>query len=552
MRAAQDQRTIKRSDTGTIGTRGAGSFVRREPARLRRGGQGRPDVSGAGWHGARWTSVCVLASVLALAAAADAADQPQWGERYTRNMISAETGLPDSFDPATGKNIKWIAHLGGETHGTPVVAGGKVLVGTNNGDPRDGRHQGDRGVLMCFDEKDGKFLWQLVVPKIGGDPYLDWPSGGICSPPSVEGDRVYALSNRYEVMCLDLAGQANGNDGPYLDEGRHMAGRSGGAMAVTPIDADILWIFDLIKDAGIYPHDAAHASVLIDGPFLYVNTSNGVDNTHRKIRAPDAPALVVLEKATGRLVARDQEHLSPRTVHCTWSTPAMGEVNGRRLIFFGGPDGVVYAFEALKTMPPAGEVAKLNCVWRFDCDPEGVKENIHQYMGNRRQSASNIKGTPVFYKNRVYVAAGGDIWWGKELAWLKCIDASKTGDVTKTAEAWSYPVNLHCCATPSIAGGLVFITDLGRTIHCVDAETGKPCWTHKCRGEFWGSTLVADGKVYAGSRRGDFCILAADKEKKVLSSIDLDSPISSTPVAANGTIYISTQTRLYAVKKAAP
>jgi outer membrane protein assembly factor BamB len=63
---------------------------------------------------------------------------------------------------------------------------------------------------------------------------------------------------------------------------------------------------------------------------------------------------------------------------------------------------------------------------------------------------------------------------------------------------------------------------------------------------------VADGKVYAGSRRGDFCILAADKEKKVLSSIDLDSPISSTPVAANGTIYISTQTRLYAAKKTAP
>jgi outer membrane protein assembly factor BamB len=512
---------------------------------LPRGGSGDPPRSVPAW------AATALLLLLALAAAAPAADQPQWGRFHTRNMVSDEKGLPDTFDPATGRGIKWVADVGTETHDTPVVAGGKVLIGTNNYRPRDPRHDGDRGVLMCFNESDGAFAWQLVVPKLTYDIYWDWTGCGMCSPPSVEGDRIYTVTNRGEVVCLTLAGQAGGNQGPYLDEGKHMAPPGKPPMEVTKLDADIVWLYDMVGDLGIRQHDAACGSILIDGPLLYVNTSNGVDNTHRVIRSPDAPSLVVIEKATGRLVGRDDLKLGDRIVHCTWSSPTMAEVGGRKLVVFGGGDGTVYAFEALAAVPPAGKVEILKKVWWFDCDPAAPKENTHTYMGNRKESPSNIKGTAVFYKNRVYVTAGGDIWWGKNECWLKCIDATKTGDVTKTAEIWSAPLNKHGCATPSIANGLVFVTDLGKTIHCIDAETGQTYWTHEAKGEFWASTLVADGKVYAGSRRGDFTILAADKEKKVLCTVLLDSAISATPVAANGVLYITTQNKLYAVRKKA-
>src|SRR5436853_7442573 len=88
-----------------------------------------------------------------------ASDQPQWGEAWSRNMVSNEKNLPAAFDPKSGKNIKWSARLGTETHSTPIVAGGRVDIGTNNGQPRDPKHQGDRGVLMCFNESNGQFLW---------------------------------------------------------------------------------------------------------------------------------------------------------------------------------------------------------------------------------------------------------------------------------------------------------------------------------------------------------------------------------------------------------
>ena len=522
----------------------------------------------------------LLAGLVPWAAVACAADQPQWGQRHTRNMVSDEKGLAERFDPRTGLNIRWSVELGTETYSTPIVASGRVFIGTNNARPRDKQHKGDCGVLMCFDEKDGRFCWQLVVPKLGPSPYLDWPRTGLVSPVTVEGDRVYVLSNRNEVMCLDPAGMTNGNDGPYQDEGKHMGLPDGPPQPVNPTDADILWLFDINKELGVHQHDAAHASILIHGQYLYVNTSNGTEDLHKYIVSPDAPSLIVLDKTSGRLVAHDNERMAPRTIHCTWSSPSAGVVGDRTLIFFGGGDGVCYAFEALPPSPAvdhppvttAGHVNKpdisrqdhaslpvgsanptyLKKVWSFDCDPSAPKENIHRYQDNRQEGPSNITGMPVFYKNRVYVEAGGDVWHGKRQAWLKCIDATQTGDVTRTGQIWSYALEHHCMSTPAIHDGLVFIGDDKGRFHCVDAETGRPYWVQDTGGEIWASPLVADGKVYVGNRAGEFWVLAAAKEKKVIASIEMDGPIHGTVTAANGVLYVATMRRLYAIQASRP
>ena len=491
------------------------------------------------------------------------ADQPQWGEAWSRNMISKERGLPAEFDPKTGRNIKWVAKLGNETHSTPVVANGRVYIGTNNSDPRDPNHQGDRGVLMCFEESTGKLLWQLVVPKREEDRYHDWPNAGISSPATVEGDRVYIVSSRGEVMCLDARGMANGNDGPFKDEGAHMVQKpmaeytnripildsKGLVMKPGPLDADILWLFDLTKDAGIWSHDAAHSSILIHGDHLYLNSGTGVDNTHRKIRTPDAPSLVVFDKRTGAYLARDDERIAPNIFHCTWSSPSLGVVNGKPLIFFCGGNGVVYGFEPLATnSSPSGTTPeKLRKIFQFDFDPGGPKSEVHRYTTNRREGPSNIFGMPVFLDGKLYVAGGGDIFWGKNAAWLKCIDATKGGDITRTGEVWSYALEKHVMSTPAVFNGLIFIADIGRKMHCVDAATGQALWTHDIKGDAWASPYVADGKVYLGTRSGNFYVWAAAREKTVLNEMELKMPISATATAANGVLYIATMQNLYAI-----
>lgn len=486
-----------------------------------------------------------------------AADQAQWGQAWSRNPVSEERGLPATFDPGSGRHLKWTARLGSETHSTPVVAGGRVLIGTNNEDPRDPRHQGDRSVLMCFNEADGAFLWQLVVPKLTQSIYWDWPKSGICSTPTVEGDRVYVVSNRGEVLCLDLAGLANGNDGPFQDEARHAVPVGEAPVPVSPKDADILWSFDMIAACGVRQHDQAHSSILIHGDHLFINTSNGVDDTHKEIHAPDAPSLIVLDKRTGKLLARDGEHIGPRIFHSTWSSPALAQLNGRTVVVFCGGDGVIYAFEPLAPAAEAGNsgegngdapVATLKKVWQFDCDPAAPKRDVHRYLRNRKEGPSNILSMPVFHDGRLYVTVGGDLWWGKYEAWLKCIRMSGSGDVTRTAEIWSLPLDRHSMSTPAIADGLVYAADCRGNLYCVEAETGQTRWSHKMMGSYWASPLVADGKMFIGTRSGKFHTLAAGREKKILAEIDLDSKISASAIAANGVLYLATMDRLYAVQ----
>ena len=85
-----------------------------------------------------------------------------WGGTPVRNMVSDMRGLPVAWDIQTKRNVRWMAPLGSQSYGNPVVSGGKVFVGTNNEGLRDPKQPGDRGVLMAFSEKDGSFLWQIT------------------------------------------------------------------------------------------------------------------------------------------------------------------------------------------------------------------------------------------------------------------------------------------------------------------------------------------------------------------------------------------------------
>ena len=146
-----------------------------------------------------------------------------------------------------------------------MVAGGKVFIGTNNENPRDPQHQGDRSILLCFDEKTGEFLWQLVVPKLASGKVNDWENLGLLSSPCVEGNRVYLVTSRCEVLCLDIEGMANGNDGPFKDEAQYVVGPGKPKAKIGPKDADIIWRYDMMDELGVFPHNASNCSVLIVG-----------------------------------------------------------------------------------------------------------------------------------------------------------------------------------------------------------------------------------------------------------------------------------------------
>ena len=220
--------------------------------------------------------LCLAVSLcLLLASDPGTGDWPMWGGTPDRNMVSSMTGIPTSWDIESNKNVKWVGKLGSQTYGNPVVAGGQVYVGTNNGSERNPKEAGDRGVLMCFRESDGQFLWQHTNAKLPSRDH-DWPDVGVCSAPLVEGDRLYYVSNRCELVCLDTRGDGKG-------------------------DAKVIWKFDMIKELGSSPHNMSNSSPVSHGDLVFVSTSNGRDENHERVPAPRAPSMIAVNKKTGKL-----------------------------------------------------------------------------------------------------------------------------------------------------------------------------------------------------------------------------------------------------------
>jgi len=466
--------------------------------------------------------------LLTAAATAGGAEVSMFGGDPSRNMADdSATGLPSSWDPDSGENVKWSQALGSQSYGGPVVAGGRIYVGTNNEDPRDPAVTGDRGNLMVFDAASGEFLWQSAHAKLTAGRVNDWPLQGVCSGPYVEGDRLYYVSNRAEVVAADVHGfRDRENDGPFTDEERS-----------SEIDEDVVWKLDMINDLDVFPHNLAAGNPLAAGDLLFTVTGNGVDEGHINLPVLLAPSFIAINKNTGELV---WESAAPggNILHGQWSNPTYGVAGGREQVVFPGGDGWLYSFA-----PASGEL-----IWKFDANP---KDSVWELGGSGTRN--NIIGTPVFWENKVYIGVGQDPEHGEAQGHFWVIDATGTGDITESGVVWHRGgEDFHrTISTAAIADGLLYIADLSGFLYCLDANTGEHHWTYDAFAAIWGSSFVADGKVYLGDEDGDVVVLEHGKEMKVLAEINMGSAVYTTPVAADGVLYISSRNRLWAIEEGA-
>lgn len=518
----------------------------------------------------RWIPItcCAAASVTAALAGqpgdpADGRKAAMFGETPARNMVNlVDKNVLTEFDVKNNTNVKWVAKLGSRAYGGPVVVGRRIFVGTNNEAPRnqrdtvqrrDGRREAiDKGVLMCFDEATGAFQWQHVNDKLPAGQVNDWPKEGVCSTPAVEGDRLYYVNNRCELVCLDVNGLADGNQGVQDEQYKD------------PTDADVIWRLDMIKELNVFPHNMAACSPLVVGDLVFVVTANGVDADHINIPSPDAPSFIAVNKSSGKLAW--QSNLPGRNIlHGQWSNPTWAVVNGKQQVIFPGGDGHLYGLE-----PQTGKL-----IWKFDCNPKNSK-----YELGGRGTRSDFIATPVVHDGLVYIGTGQDPEHYTGVGHLWCIDPMKAKpgneDLTpkndnfdpKAPEnansglVWHYGgaeknpkqagrdfVFGRTMSTVSIHDGLCYAAELDGFVHCLDAKTGERHWKHDVKAALWGSTYYVDGKVLLGTEEGDLYIFTHGKVKKEPEKVEIEQPIRSTPIVANGVLYILTESHLFAIGK---
>ena len=542
-----------------------------------------------------------------------------FGGTPARNMVNLTDKLPtlppkgpdwDKPDEAKAWCDRWAlwkADLGSRSYTQPVVAGGKVFVGTNNERPRNPRDTAknkngeveplDKGVLMCFDALTGKFLWQAVFGSLEAGGVNDWPKVGLCSSPTVEGNPAYFVSNRCTVVCADVEGRWNGVQGPV---------RKG---YTDPTDADILWQYDMRKELGVFPHCMSVGCPIIVGDLLFTVTANGVDDGHINVPAPEAPSFICLNKNTGKLVWKDNSP-GKNILHGQWAQPAYAAGPVPQVIFPGG-DGWIRALD-----PPTGRL-----LWKFDGNP---KDAVHELGGVGTKS--EFIAAPVIHDGRLYLGVGQDPERSDGIGRLWCLDLTKAvaggvrnsdrdvspelivrvekrpneADrvVTKpnpdSAAIWMYggkenrPWAIRdfkfgrTMSNATIVGDILYIGELPGFFHCMNAKTGEHYWQYDIQAQIWGSPYYVDGRIIFGTDNGDLYVFRHDpkpekiddlgfqantqeearvkrreRQKQVtdrylVSKIEFDAIIRNTPSVAGGVLYLATEKTLFAIGRPPP
>jgi outer membrane protein assembly factor BamB len=494
---------------------------------------------------ARWFQVAaalLMTAVLLIALRDDAActvpnrqdkaehSWPMFGGSPGRNMVNAnERDLPADWCVEEGKrkNIQWVAELGNQTNGSPVVAGGKVFVATNKAKSRD------KAVMMAFRESDGRPLWQIAhdVPE-----RYHGSSGALPSTPSVVGGYLYYVTSVGEFICADA------------DRGR------------------IQWRYDMVKELKVHMFQefcpARNAcpfwsSPLVIGDLVFAATGNGID-VDGNLVAPNAPSFIALDKRTGKLVW--QSNLpGANIIQGEFASPTFADHGGRPQVVFAGGDGVIYSF-----VPETGAL-----LWKCDCLPERKKKGAagidHQFVG-----------TPVVVGDKLFVGMGNAVDTPgnqRKGCYFLCLDITKKGDISLksydakaavnkgSALVWAFGGlveprpergrKIHFGPTTSTAAvheGLVYITEETGYLHCLDAATGSRLWVYDTWTALLGSPYLVDGRVYVATDDGEVLIFAHDRAARIRATIDMDEAMMrTTPVAANGRLYVATRSKLYAI-----
>ena len=446
------------------------------------------------------------------------APQPQTQPQTTL----AQTGNPPvDWDTTTGRNIVWSVELGKETFGRPVVADNAVYVGTDNARPMNPAYQEECGVLKAFRAIDGEFLWQDVAPRVerGLREFL-LPS--TTSAPYVEGNRLYYVTAEGQLRCLDTQVFRDGeNSGPYRKE-----------VFQDKAAADIVWELDMCARLGVFPHEATNSEVLPLGGLLMVSTSNGQNEGHTRVPSPRAPSLIAVDKHSGEVVWR-AIGAGGQVLHGQWSSPVAANVNGRMQVLFGGGDGWLRAYDA----------ASGHEVWRFDGNPKDAR----WLPRPRVLSRSSIIASPVFADGRVFIAMGHDPSHGNGPSLIHAINPNGQGDVTESRLLWTSREVGRVVGTPIAKDGLLYVGDLGGTLHCLDAATSAQVWKHETNEAIWGCLMLAGDRLYVGNVEGSMTVLRAGRRKELLAQIEMDAPLYSRPALLGNALYLATARRLYLI-----
>ncbi len=156
--------------------------------------------------------------------------------------------------------------------------------------------------------------------------------------------------------------------------------------------------------------------------------------------------------------------------------------------------------------------------------------------------------SPVFAGGLVIGSCGG----GGVGKLMVGVDPSGKGDVSKTHIQYRRDRVLPYVPTPIVYNGCLFLWNDNGVVNCVDTETKANLWTERVGGNFSGSPVCIDAKLYCISDEGDVVVVAASPDYKLFGKTSLEDLSRATPAVAHGRLYLRTYHRLACLEAKGP
>ncbi len=398
----------------------------------------------------------------------------------------------------------------------------------------------EKAVVTSWSPQGENVLWKIPIEGrstplvMNGRVFAITPVGDIRNPIELQ-ERVIALDaetgktvweHRFNVFDSDIVPQRVGWTSLVGDPetGNIYAHGTGGEFFCLSRDGKVLWKWSMTEEFGrVSGYGGRLMTPIIDEDRVIMSfMSSSWGN-----QGPPLHRYVAFDKKEGKVLWWAAPGEKPYDT--TYAIPVVAVIDGKRMLIAPNGDGNVYGMLAR-----TGEK-----VWTF------------------KMSVRGLNSSPVVEGNYVYVCNGEENIDTTEMGRVVCIDASKTGDITKTGEVWRAEGIKAGFVSPALANGRLYVVDNSANLYAFDAKSGKPYWMHTLGRVGKGSpTVTADGVIYVGEQNGFFHILKDEGDKVV--SLDVEEfagpnetidEIYGSPAIVDGRVYFMTRYHTYCLGK---
>ena len=155
-----------------------------------------------------------------------------------------------------------------------------------------------------------------------------------------------------------------------------------------------------------------------------------------------------------------------------------------------------------------------------------------------------IVASPIVFEGVVYAPT--------RVKPLLALKAGGRGDVTESNKLWTFG-NGPDVPTPVTDGKYFYVVDDRGVMWCLDAKTGHAIWGPQRvkPATYSSSPVLADGKLYVTNEEGLTTVLKAGPKFEVLAENNLNDYTLSSPAVSDGQIFMRTAQYLYCIGKRA-